>query len=138
LLIPEWIVGEIAELLAVSLDARQECWQPGDILGPEDHVDVRSTLKEVFPLLLGDAAAHPNNQLRVFAFEPFELAELAINLLLSLIANATGIQQDQVSTACLAGNLVTEGNQNASHALRLILIHLAAVGNDCRAFRLHA
>jgi selenocysteine lyase/cysteine desulfurase len=63
---------------------------------------------------------------------------LAVNLLLGLIANATGVQQNQVSTARLARDLIAKTNKDACQALGFVLIHLAAIGNDYRAFRLHA
>jgi hypothetical protein len=98
---------------------------------------MRYTLKEVLTLLLSHTAADTNDKVRVMAFEPFELAQLAVDFLLGLIANATGVQQYEVSTARLARDLIAETYENTCDTFGFVLIHLAAIGDNCRTFRRH-
>jgi hypothetical protein len=78
---------------------------------------MRHALEDVLPFLLSHTAADTDDETGIVAFEPLQLAELAVNLLLCLVANATGIQQNQVSTVRLARDLIAETDEDARHAL---------------------
>ena len=54
------------------------------------------SLEQSLALLLGDAARHGDDQVRARALERRELADLAPELLLGLLAHAAGVEDDEV------------------------------------------
>jgi hypothetical protein len=70
LLIPEGIINQIADFLPLKLDLLEEVGKFGNILGAENEINVGYALQEMISLLLCDAPADPDNQLRVLALKP--------------------------------------------------------------------
>ena len=104
-----------------------------------DHqIDGRLAPHDLLALGLGDAAGHgdghgplPGRRPAVLQFA--QLAELGINLLGRLFANMAGVENDEVSILGGARRGIAERPQHIGHALRIIDVHLAAVGLDEQA-----
>src|SRR6266571_2278451 len=65
------------------------------------------------------------------------MPQLAIKLLLGLLAYAAGIEQYQMGLRQILGQLVIRLLQQADDALRVVFVHLATVRHDCQLFRGH-
>src|SRR5438445_9897990 len=65
------------------------------------------------------------------------MPQLAIKLLLGLLAYAAGIEQYQMGLRHILGQLVVRLLQQANDALRIVFVHLATVGHDRQLFRGH-
>jgi len=57
-------------------------------------------------------------------------SELREHLVLRLLADRAGVEQDQVGFLRAIGQLIALLLEQARHALRVVLVHLAAVGDQ--------
>jgi hypothetical protein len=103
--------------MSARLNLPQERGKLWDILRPEDNIDMRDALKDTVPLLLGHTATDANDKVRVLTLEPLQVSKLTVDLLLGLVTDATGIEQDEISPACFIGDLIAETDQNARDTL---------------------
>jgi hypothetical protein len=62
--------------------------------------------------------------------EALEGAELGEDLVLGLLADRAGVEEDDVGVVGAVGELVVVGAQQPGHPLRVVLVHLAAVGDE--------
>ena len=100
-------------------------------LRPEHQVHLRRALQERLAFLRGDAAADADQYLRVRGLQCFPATELRENFLLRLFADRAGVDQDDVGFGLDQRQLQTLlGREYVGHAVRVIHIHLAALGLD--------
>src|SRR2546421_124997 len=76
---------------------------------------------------LRHAAHDADHEVRTRGLEPLELAELGEDLVLGLLANRAGVEQDDVGFALVGGELVVTLAEQAGNPLGVVLVHLAAV-----------
>src|SRR5919197_2064586 len=65
------------------------------------------------------------------------MPQLAVKLLLGLIAYAAGVEQHQMGLRQILGQLIVRLLEEAGDALRVVFVHLATVGHDRQLFRGH-
>ena len=96
-----------------------------------DHeIDVRVAAQGLFALLLRDAAAEPDPEVRPLALQQPVLAQPGIGLLGRLLPHRARVQEDQIGLLQLTGRHEALLHQLARHALAVQLVHLAAPGLD--------
>jgi hypothetical protein len=93
---------------------------------------VGSALKYLFSLLLGDTANH-REFLPLFP-ELLEIGQAVKDFLLSLVANGTGIVENQLGLLDGIDLAVSLGDERADDLLGVVNVHLASEGLDKEGF----
>jgi len=78
----------------------------GDVVGAEHDVDQIEPVEQRFPLLLRHAAGHRDDQVATLLLERPEPADRAHELVVGLLADAAGVQDDQVRAFGRIGRLI--------------------------------
>jgi hypothetical protein len=111
-------------------DARHELAHPRHRRRAEHEIDVRRPLLDGALLELRHAAHHAEHNLRSLHLERTELAQLGEDLVLGLLADRAGVHEDEIGVGGVLGQLVALLAKQAGHPLRVVLVHLTAVGDD--------
>ena len=111
----------------------EQMWQAVQRLWAEHHVDIRRALNDGRAFLAGHAAAHADQH--ALGLQVLHAAQVAEDLLLSLLAHRAGVEENQVGFVDVLRRLVAFGDiQNVRHLVRVVLVHLAAEGFDKKFF----
>src|SRR3954454_22863977 len=134
------MAGEALELeVALSGErvAGEELGELVDLAGAERHVDERELLEDLVLDGLRPAAADADQHVApAAALERGGLVEVRDEALVGLLADRAGVEEDEVGVTRVLGLAVAERLEHALHALRVVLVHLAAERRDVVA--LHA
>src|SRR6185437_6523022 len=133
------VAGEVLELEVPLRGQRvgvEELGQLVDLAGAEGDVDEREALEHLVLDRLRPATADADGPARVFALQPFRLAQVADEAAVGRLADRAGVEEDQVGFAALRRLLVAERGEHAPHPLGVVHVHLAPEGGDVKA--LHA
>ena len=84
--------------------------------------------------LLRHASAHTQNEVRIGFPDFFELTEDSEESLVSIFANAAGIDHNNVRFECILLMCISHCLEQTGDILRIMLIHLAAIGDDVICF----
>jgi hypothetical protein len=96
-----------------------------------DHkIEMRNFLQQFRAPCLGHAAKKPKHSFRAVLADPTKHPHFAQRLLLSHVAHATGIQQNNIGLDLGIDAFVAPGNEGMSYLLGIAFVHLAAVGLD--------
>jgi hypothetical protein len=104
--------------------------QSVELMGAEHDVHVRHALYQRRPLLLGYAPDHGNDERRLALLERFEPAEIAKSLLLGLLPDGAGVQDNDIRLSGLFRSRITPFEQFGVELLGIQVIHLAPIGED--------
>ena len=119
---------------ALALRLCQEFRQTVIVLRPDHEVDHRGAAKNFLAFRLGDAAGHGNEHATLGAGRGLAQlahpAELGKDLLGRLLADVTGIEDDEVGVFRLGGLDEAMRRQDVRHTMGIVDVHLAAVGFD--------
>ena len=109
----------------------EEHRQALDVLRADDHVDGGRAREDGLAFLLGDAAGDGDDRAGS-TFEPLlpDLAQTGEELFLRPLADAARVDNDDVGVRIIHGGLVAGLFKEAGHPLRVVDVHLAAVGFD--------
>ncbi len=100
-------------------------------LRAEHQIHIGRAFQDGFAFLRGHAAADADQQIGVFRFQLTPTAELGEYFLLGFFADGTGIDQDDVGIRFDQGQFeAVFGREHVHHLVRVVLVHLAAVGFD--------
>ena len=100
-------------------------------LRTEHQIDVRRALQNRFAFLRGDTATDADDDLLVLFLQRLPASELTEHLLLRLLTNRAGVDQDDVGLGLVVGQFQAMGlGQHVGHFGRVVLVHLTAVGFD--------
>src|SRR5690606_11352078 len=102
----------------------------GQVVRADDEVEVRDPREELLALLLRDAARDREDEAGVLRLQRRELADLAPQLLLGLLADAAGIEDDDVDLVRRLGAGPAVRAQRLLHAVGVVRVHLEAEGVD--------
>ena len=106
-------------------------WQAVQRLRAKDHVNVGGTAADRIAFLTGHATTDADNQIGVLFFQWAPTTELGKHLFLCLLADRTGVEQNDICVFCAVGQLhclvLTE---QVYHTRTVVLVHLATVGLD--------
>ena len=131
-LVLDGVVG-LDDLLAAA-HPRQHVGQPVIGLRADDQVDGRRAADDLGALGLrhaaGDADQHFAPGHGAFGLHVADAAELGIDLFRRLLPDMAGVEQHQIGLADGVGRGIAVGGQRIGHALRIIDVHLAAIGLD--------
>ena len=120
------------------LGALQHVRQAVVALRPDHEIDRALTADDLGALGLRDAAGdgdfHVASLQRGFLLEHAHAAELGIDLLGRLLADVAGVEDDQVGVVRRGGLDEALGGQRVRHTMRIVDVHLAAVGLDVELF----
>jgi hypothetical protein len=110
---------------------RDEHRQHLDSLGADDQVDHVGALEEPASLLLRHASRdRDDGSLAADPFEALEIPQPRVQLVLGLLSNAAGVDDHHVGIRLVAGPVVSRRLEKPRHPLRVVDVHLAAVGLD--------
>jgi hypothetical protein len=121
---------ELEEALGGERVAREELGELVHLARAERDVDERELREHLLLHRLRPAAADTDDPLRVLALEPLRLAEVGDEPVVSLLADRARVEQDEISVAAPVRLAVAERLEHALHALRVVLVHLAAERGD--------
>ncbi len=118
--------------LGLLLDpgALQQCGQVPDVVGAEDHVDPRRLAHDGVAVLLRQAAADGDLHALVPGLGRRELPEVAVQLVVGVLADGAGVEDHQVGVTLLRGLHVSGVLQQPGEALGVVDVHLTAVRDD--------
>ena len=121
--------------LSASVD---EFGQAVQGLRAEDHVDKGRARNDGLAFLAGHAAAHADDQFGSGRLHGPEVAQVGEDLLLGLLADGTGVEQDDVGLVRVVGQLGALGlGQQVGHPFAVVGVHLAPEGAQVE-FSAHA
>ena len=133
--------GKVSSDSRISTSARLLCrarsssaGQAADVVGAEDDVDPRGALDDGLAVLLGHAAADGDLQVGVGGLGRAQLAEVAVELVVGVLAHGAGVEDDDVGDVrTLRGGDAREvdvagGLEQPGEALGVVDVHLAPVG----------
>ncbi|MNE80131.1 hypothetical protein D3C80_1766740 [compost metagenome] len=97
---------------------------------PEDHIHetVFGHDPVNYTFLLRHTAADTQQQARLLQLQRFEMAQLPEYFILGILADGTGIQQNDIRIVPVFHGQIAHLLQHTLHRLGVMLIHLAAVG----------
>ena len=100
------------------------------LLGADDHVEIRQRFEKLFATRLGHAAHEAVNDVFPVAALVDQVAHFAERLLLCLVADRAGVDQNGVGFVFVAGDRVAAFAEHPRDLFRVAFVHLAAVRFD--------
>ena len=104
-----------------------------EVVGAEHDVDVAGALDDELPVLLGQAAADRDLEVRSLGLQRLQATEVAVELVVGVLTDAARVQHDHVGRFELVGRLHALGREQSGDALGVVLVHLAPVGAHVEA-----
>ena len=102
-----------------------------DRLRAEYEVDEGRALEDAVAFLARDAAAHSDEELRAPQLQQPPLAQVGKDFFLRLLADRTGIEEDDVGLFRVGGDFEAVGLvEDVRHPRRVVFVHLAAEGRN--------
>ena len=101
-----------------------------DVVGAQHNIDVAGPLLDPLAVLLGQTARHRYLDLGALSLEGLELAEMPIELVVGVLTNAAGIEDDDIGLLQRRGLRQPVGLEKAGDALGVVFVHLTSVGTD--------
>jgi hypothetical protein len=98
--------------------------------GAEDDVDVRRLAGDRVAVLLRKAAADGDLHAGVLGLDRREVAEVAVELVVGVLADRAGVEDDDVGLLAGGDARVARVLQQPGEALGVVDVHLAPVGLD--------
>jgi transposase-like protein len=104
-----------------------------EFLRADDEVDVGRGFEEGFAARLRHAAEVAEHEVRAFFAELAEHAHFADRFLLRHVADAAGVEQDDIGVRFVGDHAVAAFGEHFRNLFGIALVHLAAVGLDVNA-----
>ena len=120
---------------ALEPGLRQQRRRVGEVVGAEHDVDVAGSLDDQLAVLLGQAATDRDLEVGPFGLQRLQPTEMAVELVVGVLADAARVEDDDVGRLELVGGLHALGSQQTRDALGVVLVHLAPVGAHVEAAR---
>ena len=79
-------------------------------------------------ILLGEAPTNRDLQVRILFLLAKHHAQIAVELVVGILTNRTGVKDHQIGVCVLGYALVTGSLKQSTDSLRIVNVHLAAVG----------
>ena len=97
-------------------------------MSSKDHIDIRGAFDDRLLILLRHTAADCNLEVGIGFLERSQETEIAVELIVCILADGTGIKDDQVWSGTLESRFVPSVQEKPSYTLGIVHIHLTAVG----------
>ena len=104
--------------------------QRSDVVGAEHDVDPRRLAQHRVFVFLGQAAAHRDLHVRVAALTRGQMAEVAVELVVGVLAHRAGVEDHHIGVGAVGRAPVARRLQQARQPLRIVDVHLTSVGAD--------
>lgn len=104
--------------------------QRTDVVRAEHHVHPRGATEDDVLVLLGEAAADGDLHAGAALLDRGEVREVAVQLVVGVLADGAGVEHDQVRVVVGVGPHVPGVFEETRDALGIVHVHLAAVGSD--------
>ena len=108
----------------------QELDGPAHVVGAEDGVHLGRPLLDEVAVLLGQAPAHRDLHARVPVLDRLKVAEVPVQLVVGVLPDAAGVEEDDVGLLDVVGGLHPLGLEHARQPLGVVDVHLAAERPD--------
>jgi hypothetical protein len=95
------------------------------VVGAEHDVDVTGAAAHVVAVLLGEAARHHDLAPVALGLPRLQVAEVAVELVVGVLADAARVQHDDVGVGETTGGDETVGFEEPGDAFGVVLVHLA-------------
>src|SRR5262249_36921686 len=105
-----------------------------ELPGAAHDVHVRGAAEDLLLVLLGHAAQNADDLRRVPLLVGAQTAERAVDLLLGVLADRAGVEEDHVGVAGVVNQLIPLAAQAPHHQLAVEHVHLAADRLDVEFF----
>ncbi len=136
-IVVENFVRNLHHRIIAAFNLLHQFQHAANIQRAEDEIHIRRPLQNLASGTLRDAAAHANQHVRAILFDAFEAAQFTVKFLVRFLADAARVEQHQIGLFHVIRQLVIRLLQQADNALRVVLIHLAAIGFDGKLLRSH-
>ena len=97
------------------------------IVRADDQIDMRRPFKQAVLPFLGHAACDGDDEIRVMLLDVLELADFSQDFSFSSLADAAGVEQDNVGHIHVFRTAIPQRFQLAGVALAVGLVHLTSV-----------
>ena len=98
------------------------------VVGAEHDVDVGRPLDDARTILLGEAPADDDLEVGVAVFQGLEVAEVAVELVVGVLADTARVEDHHVGVLDVVGSHHALGFEQPRHPFGVVLVHLAPVG----------
>ncbi len=115
---------------AVLLGVVEEFERAVHVVGTEDDIDVARTIHDRVAVFLGETATDGNLHVGVLFFQHLEVTESAVELVVGILTDATGVEDDHVGIGDVVDAVHPVGLEQTGDPLRVVLVHLTAVRLD--------
>ena len=95
------------------------------VVGAEHRVDVWRPLPDELAVLLGQTTTHRDLHARSPRLERLQMTEMAVELVVGVLADAAGVEQDDVGVLDVVGRLHALALEEPREPLRVVRVHLA-------------
>ena len=130
-------LGDLHLRLVLNPGSFQQHRQRSDVVGAEDDVNPGRSSDDLGPVLLGQAAANGDLHARCARFDRGQVAEVAVELVVGVLPNCAGVEDDDVGRLVRARVDVAGLLEQPGEALGVVDVHLAPVGADVIRTRAH-
>jgi len=110
--------------------------QRADVVGAEHDIDPRRAAQDLAAVLLREAAADGDLHVGFRRLDRGQLAEIAVQLVVGVLPDRAGVEHHDVGCLALFGRRVPGLLEQSGQSLRVVHVHLAAVGADLVGARL--
>ena len=131
-----WVRGiENLELRTFLYRTAKQRWRRGKIVCPHHNIDVSCAFLDPTTIFLGETTSHRNLESGLLALDGGEMAQVAVELVISVLSDTAGIEDHHIGVFEFRGGLQAIGNEHPGEPLGIVLIHLAPEGTDEKLFR---
>jgi len=122
--------GDGDHLLAVGADRFDQWHQRVKLAGAEHEIEMRQLVQEFVAEPLRHAAERADDEVGVARLELLHITDLALGLALGLLADAAGVEEQNVRRLLGVDHGMARLDQHSGQRFGVALVHLAAVGFD--------
>src|SRR4030042_3590024 len=123
------IKTRFTDLLSNDFHPLQHLWNQGNGMGSDHHIEVGNPLQQSLAFLLGHTAG-PSDDCSSLLFHSLKSSKGAVDLLLRLFSATAGVDEDEVGLLRIRCFEKMRPLEKPGDLLRVMLIHLAAIGFD--------
>jgi hypothetical protein len=119
---------DLDQRASAALGLAQQLGRAVDVVRPHHDVDVAGLGGDELAVFLGKAARHDYLTTLASVLPGPEVAEVAVELVVGVLADAARVEHDDVGIVLRFGADQPVGLEQAGDALGVVLVHLAPVG----------
>ena len=101
-----------------------------DVVSAEHDIDMTGPIADRVTILLGKTTPDSDLQTRLQLFEPLEMTQCAVQLVVSVFPDAARVEDDHIGIGLGVDTDETIGFEQPGDSLRIVLVHLTPEGLD--------